>query len=250
MQKFQDALVDYSNLIRIEPDNPSHYFHLAGVKQSLKQYKFALADYNKAIELDPNNANYYCGRAGMYKNLNQYKHALIDYKKAIELDPDNPDIYRARISVNQELGDFQSVVEDYSELIRLDPNNPSLYDRRARIYFQKLKLYELAADDWGQVIKAFPNVGGRWKGRAQINSYTDRHNDVIDDCNEAIKRGYSEADVYQIRGGAYAKLGQYQKAIDDYKKAKELTDPANDVIIYQIEEMQKLLEEKQKNNSK
>ena len=54
-----------------------------------RNYNRALKNYSQAIKLNPNNSATYSGRGVTYENLGDLKKALADYDKALELDPNN-----------------------------------------------------------------------------------------------------------------------------------------------------------------
>jgi tetratricopeptide (TPR) repeat protein len=67
---------------------------VANVK--LKKYNQAIEDFSQAIKLDPNNAEYYYKRGVTYGNLNQHQKAIEDFNEAIRLNPKYAEAYSNR----------------------------------------------------------------------------------------------------------------------------------------------------------
>ena len=52
---YQEAIIDYSKAIEINPLNVKTYVNRASAKNSLGDYEGAIDDYTKAIDVDPQN---------------------------------------------------------------------------------------------------------------------------------------------------------------------------------------------------
>ena len=83
--KYQRAIEDYSQAIRLYPNNVDAYHSRGGVYEKLGKYQRAIEDYNQAIRLYPNNAKAYNSRGIVYYMLGELKRACSDYQKACEL---------------------------------------------------------------------------------------------------------------------------------------------------------------------
>jgi len=67
-KKFQEAIADYSEALKIKSDDPNVYERRAYAEMQLKDYDKALHDYNEAIKHSPEEAKYYQVRALIYQN--------------------------------------------------------------------------------------------------------------------------------------------------------------------------------------
>jgi len=90
-KKFQEAIADYSEALKIKSDDPDAYERRAYAEMQLKDYDKALHDYNEAIKHSPEEAKYYQVRALIYQNKGDFKAALADTEKTLKLDPNNAD---------------------------------------------------------------------------------------------------------------------------------------------------------------
>ncbi len=83
--KYQRAIEDYSQAIRLDPNNVDAYHSRGGVYEKLGKYQRAIEDYNQTIRLYPNNAKGYNSRGIAYYMLGELERACSDYQKACEL---------------------------------------------------------------------------------------------------------------------------------------------------------------------
>jgi tetratricopeptide (TPR) repeat protein len=90
-KKFQEAIADYSEALKIKSDDPDVYERRAYAEMQLKDYDKALRDYNEAIKLNPQEAKYYQVRAIIHQEKRDFKAAMADTEKTLQLDPTNAD---------------------------------------------------------------------------------------------------------------------------------------------------------------
>lgn len=88
-QQFPDAISDYSEALKITPDDSRIYEQRAAVEMKLNDYDKALADYSQAIKLKPNEVRYYGYRSYIYEVKGDIANAMADTEKVLKLDPKN-----------------------------------------------------------------------------------------------------------------------------------------------------------------
>ncbi len=88
-QQFQDAINDYGEAIKINPEDPRIYEQRAAVEMKLNDMDKALADYSEASKLKPNEVRYLNYRAYIYELKKDLKNSMADTDKILKLDPNN-----------------------------------------------------------------------------------------------------------------------------------------------------------------
>ena len=128
-------VIEYLNeAIRLKP-NDEAYNNRGLVYYKLGQYREALADYNEAIRLNPDVADVYSNRGTIYFKLGQYQQALVDYNKAIIMKPKSADAYNNRGLAYGKLGQYQQAVDDFNQATSLKPDYIDAYNNRGFAYF-------------------------------------------------------------------------------------------------------------------
>ena len=85
--EFVKAIAEYSEVIKLLPNDAESYNFRASCYHSLEQDEKALDDLNMAISLEPQNDDHYYSRALLYVNLGENEKGDADLEKAVELNP-------------------------------------------------------------------------------------------------------------------------------------------------------------------
>ncbi|MGV0005256.1 MAG: tetratricopeptide repeat protein [Candidatus Porifericomitaceae bacterium WSBS_2022_MAG_OTU9] len=80
MDKYEEAIVDYTEAIKLKPDNPAAYYNRASTKSNLGRHDEAIEDYTEAIKLKPDNPAAYYNRAST-KSQMAHEQAIEHYTK-------------------------------------------------------------------------------------------------------------------------------------------------------------------------
>ena len=193
MENYQGAIADYTQGIRLKPNDAFAYVVRGNAKVQLGQYFAAIADCDTAIRLKPNDAFAYFLRGLAKSKLGQHFAAIADYDTAIRLKPDDALAYRNRGIAKVQLGQYFAAIADCDTAIRLKPNDAFAYFLRGR-----------AKEQLGQYFAA------------------------IADCDTAIRLKPDYALAYLLRGNAKMNLKRFRAAKQDYRTALKLARQSGD----------------------
>ena len=190
--------------LAIFPRSPILYFQRGDRYFYLKNYGKAIADYAEAIRLAPKIAS-------MCENNTCFT-AFI----GLNLNPNDAIDYRIRGYAYYSLDEYGKAIANYTEAIRLDPKFSKTYFARGDVYYYGFRDYENATVDYAESIRLDPNLANGCGMR--ISCYT-----AIIDLNP------NDAQAYGNRGHAYYDVGEYEKAIVDWKEAINLAHNKSDI---------------------
>jgi ATPase family associated with various cellular activities (AAA)/AAA lid domain len=88
MFNFDEALVNFSNAIKVEPKNDEYYMYRAFLLEQQDCYYGAIADYTTAYDLDPDVIDYLFWRAEAYRIVSRYDDALDDLMMVQRMNPE------------------------------------------------------------------------------------------------------------------------------------------------------------------
>lgn len=118
------ALLDYSEVIRLEPNNSMGYLARSLIHLQNESYDQAIADFDSVLdrhlELDEDDKFASYIRRGYAKlQMDLFTEAILDLSQAILLAPNLPDAYYYRAEAYKELHEYKSAISDYQFFVRL-----------------------------------------------------------------------------------------------------------------------------------
>src|SRR5256714_7154028 len=88
-QRFQDALNDLSEAIKIKPDDARAYEQRAAIEMRINDYDKALADYAAASKANPGDIKYRNYRAYIYETRGDLPNAIAENDAALKINSKN-----------------------------------------------------------------------------------------------------------------------------------------------------------------
>ncbi len=145
-----DAIVDFTSAIALNPNDPTLYSNRAVAKTGQTNYGGAVEDYGAVIKLRPGQANGYLlrGLANLY--MGNIAGAGQDCSKAIELEPSDATYYLYRGLVRDCDNDQAEAITDYAKAMELGAKTAPLMANYAQIY-RGLDLRKTGADASGDL---------------------------------------------------------------------------------------------------
>jgi tetratricopeptide (TPR) repeat protein len=125
-------------------------------------------------------------------------------------------------------GEYRSALVLFNEAIDIDPTFAEAYYVRGRVYL-KLDDISKALDDFNRVIELAPEgarvLAASYYSRAGILLDRGEYQRAIEDTTKALELMPHTAMFHALRGEAYQKTGNTERALRDYETAADL-DPA------------------------
>jgi len=88
-QRFQDALNDLNEAIKINPRDAHAYEQRAAIEIKINDYDKALADYGEAIKANPDEIKYHLYRGYIYELRGDLQNAMADTEAALKINSKN-----------------------------------------------------------------------------------------------------------------------------------------------------------------
>jgi tetratricopeptide (TPR) repeat protein len=132
--EYDQALVDYSLYLLLNPTLSEGYLSRAEVYRAMGNLEMALRDLNYALDYQATSpqisAGIYAMRAQIHLQREDTDSALADLDASLEIVPTATEsrLMRARVQVFQ--GDFAAALADYDRLIELQPQEATYYTAR------------------------------------------------------------------------------------------------------------------------
>jgi protein O-mannosyl-transferase len=168
----QLALDDCEKAISLDPENAEYFINRGACKFRLRRPADAIVDFSEGIRLDPGFANGYLNRAMVRKQTGEIRGAFEDLLKYNEINPYNPNAALETGRMCYRLSEWDKTINWYSRAIGMRSNVGLFYYERALAHERKgdtvlARQDILAAQDLSQkmdpaVVKKIL-LPGRWK---------------------------------------------------------------------------------------
>tara|TARA_Y100001968_G_C19194554_1_gene636869 strand:+ start:33 stop:800 length:768 start_codon:yes stop_codon:yes gene_type:complete len=123
LNKFDDALNDFSEAIKIHSSNAGYYFARATAKNGLRDFHGALNDLSTAINMHIDFTDAYHLRGTIKTKSGDTRGAIDDFSKALEIEPDKTISFFLRSASKMKLGDEEGAQTDQLKFFEPQNNN-------------------------------------------------------------------------------------------------------------------------------
>ena len=219
--KYDRAIKDYNEAIRIEPDYAEAYYNRGNAYSKNGEAARAIQDYNKALALKPDYVEVYNNRGNIFLDKGELNRAIADFNKVIVLNPEYAKAYMNLGNVYSQKGEYELVITYYNKAIELNPDDAACYYYRGSFYRDKGES-DHAIMDYSKAIELKPDFAEAYKIRGIAYIKNGEHDRAIADFGKTIELNPGDAEAYKNRGNAYGYKGEYDRAITNFNKALEL----------------------------
>jgi len=202
--KYRQAQKDFSQVIKLDPNNPAGYIARGEAYLEAKQSIEAVADFTTAIKLKPRQKTFYVKRGRAQFSSGLVDAGCADILKACELGQCRP-------------------LDEIITLGSCDSQDSSLFDKWSQITDQAV-----TAKEWQKAIQAAtlaiyynPKALEPYINRAWAYAETNLLEDAQQDIDKAIKIAPDNSEVLLNQGLIYEKNGEWGKAAKSFYKACE-----------------------------
>ena len=230
-KRYNEALAEYKKAEALNPSNINTKINIGTLYQEQKKYDSAITTYNSILQMQPQNPKVLVYKAECYKNLKRNDEAVAIYKEALAVDPSNAAIKAALFDLLKNTMSTEDVLAYLYKNVQNSPMNAAAYyefayelhkankiDDAITYYLQSIKMDNNNID-------AYINLSQAYR---QKKNYTDAYNIIkkaqsIAPANELVQKQYKIAESeYSLNKYNNAsnlfQSGDYQKAIEEYKK--------------------------------
>ena len=137
MEKYPEAINDYTEVIYHEPENEDAYYERALCKLMNQDTLGARLDLEQIDRFNPKSAKSRLGMAYVYKAQQMWREASELYDALIERNPRNASLLRERAEVFYFSNRMGAALDDVNKSIDFDPRDPYSYLLRAQIRYAK-----------------------------------------------------------------------------------------------------------------
>ncbi len=157
--QLEEALVDFTDCIKIKPQFPNAYKNRALTYESMQKHNEAIADFAEALKYEKKDlVGIYFTRGNIYKNANMVNEAFNDFNMIIQLNPNVVDAWQARAECYFKMGKREEALADLNKAISMKSDYGAAYFNRSITLRDMGRVREalddaLAARKYGQKVE-------------------------------------------------------------------------------------------------
>ncbi|MYB01065.1 tetratricopeptide repeat protein [Candidatus Poribacteria bacterium] len=216
------AVEIYEKLAEVMPDDLESRAQLANLYSRQNKHDKAVDTWNALLDVDPENTKYQDGLVDSYQAADKTPEALELAQQYIEADTENG-VHYARLAKLYAAEDrVDDAIEAYKKAVERNPGDGRVYRQLAQLYLRK--------DDLDAAEKAFKDAiqytGQEWERRSierQLMTVYKRQGKLEEMLKQAEEAGTITLEMQRNRAQDYRNAGEFQKAIEAYKKALDMT---------------------------
>jgi tetratricopeptide (TPR) repeat protein len=198
----------------------------------------AVAEYTKAIEIYPGYMDAYKHLGFAYSRIGDNLNALKYFQKHDEFTGGSDfEVLQMKANLYDKTKQYDKAIEAFSLVLQRKPDAKTYY--YIGLLYNKKNQYEAALHYLDSSLALEPNDLLTRKNKTLALVNLKRNSEVLAQCDSILQLDSKYAKAYAYKGFAYADMGDYPKAIENFEKAVEL-DPKDSesinrlLILYQF----------------
>ena len=221
--KYDDAVVQFTNAINLEPSNPEYYYSRGEAYQKLLKFAEAKTDFEKTLIFSPKDVDAMVSLGAVCNNLGSYDQSLRILNHVTNIDKRNTRAYPEKVIALANLGRYDQALQ-VSDTALIIKDTPMDYYWRGIIY-RKLDNDLLAKKELEKSISKDKKLA---EPRIELADLLIASNpkEAMIQCNEVIKNDDRNTKAYVERSKVFKKNLDYPNAINDISKTI-LLEPEN-----------------------
>ncbi|MFM7023646.1 MAG: tetratricopeptide repeat protein [Flavobacteriales bacterium] len=223
---YDECILTYQKLIKLQPSHIENLYELAEVYIEAGKFENAIESYNKIEDRTGIREDLSVQKYKLYLKLNNNDKAVREMEKLIVAQPENTRVILMLADYLMMMGKEEEGVAKYESAIKINPKEPGAHLSLSDYYFKKGDKEK----GFAHLTRAFENPSMNIDTKVQVlmNYYRISKNDSVTTARvfsllEAMERAHpNDAQTYAIYGDFYYRDNIYGKALEKFRKARDL----------------------------
>ncbi|MDO8684008.1 MAG: tetratricopeptide repeat protein, partial [Armatimonadota bacterium] len=217
--KFTEAIAEFKQVIKLAPNAPIGYIHLALTYLGKGDLRSAEAPLKTAVKLDNKNVNLRIQLAQIYLQTNRPAEAIATASEAAKKDPKNPGVQFILGAAYIQQKNNQAAITAFRKVTQMDPKNIGAYINMGLIYTE-MKDYANARQVLAKAAAIKPDEERIIGMQAMIEERADKVHGAekaIAIYKKALAKNPRNTQIQFIIGATYDRMGKPKEAITYYE---------------------------------
>lgn len=223
-QKYEDAIVQFTNAIAAEPTNPAYYYARGGAYENAGKLNESYADFEKALVFKPKDVPSLVSIGRVCNKLGKYEEALGFLNRAKALEKMNKELYPEKVIALLGLEKYDLALKASDTALIIKETAPNLYYRG--MVYVKLNNDVMAQKEFEKSISKDKKYFEPRLALADLFVRNNKQKEALEQINSILTLDPKNAMAYIVRSKIYKANLDYPNAINDVSKTI-LIDPEN-----------------------
>lgn len=227
LQDWGRAVNDLEEAYSLGESSVTLHLNLGTCFFNLKLFEKSLDEYSSIIVSNPEEVRAYVSRGDLFLDLGEHQLALKDFEMALELSPKSAEIHNSIGVTYRMIEKYPEAIESYSKCLELEPDFMPAFVNRGYAH-KRTKRFKLALEDYEQALELVPTSASAKNDLAWLlatceeEKFRDGKRSVELALFACRKVEYRNPEYLDTLAAAYARIGDFDKAVETVSTAIEL----------------------------
>jgi predicted O-linked N-acetylglucosamine transferase (SPINDLY family) len=218
LQRPEEALACFDQLIALKPDFADAHFNRGNVLLAIRRFTEAVASFDEVIAIDTHHLLALSNRGQALHQLGRYIDAIASYSIALAVKPDHAPTLINRGAVLQELRRSDEAIADFDVALAIAPENAVAWINRGEALLVLNRLDEALAS-FDTALSINPDIPEAWLGRGKTLMVARKVTDALAACQRALAIKPDSALAITQLGQCLALQGDPEAAVSCFDRA-------------------------------
>lgn len=225
--KEKEAVIQFSNAIKIDPRYAAAHFELAKMDLKLGSAMSAFTELRRTVALDPQNVEARIDLGQLLLSARQYPQSIEQAQAVLAINPKNADAYSLLSGTALATGDHEGALKNIQQALAIDPNRGAFHAQLGMIQGSNPAMTHEAEDQLRQAVTLDPKNA---PAHIVLSGLLEKKGDLdgaIAQAQSATQADSKNLRAWMILGSLYYRKGDKAQAEATLKQA---TDALHDTI--------------------
>jgi len=219
--KIDEAMADYAQALRIDPDFYEAHFNLGHALAGQGRLDDAIAQYSAALSTKPDFAKAHINLGAALARQGKIDEAMAHYSQALRISPGSPVVHNNLGLALAGQGRIDQAMAQYSEALRLNSDYPEAHDNLGHALARQGRIDEAMAQ-FSEALRLKPDFPDAHLNLGVALARQGKIDQAMAEYTEALRLNPDDAEAHLNLGVALAGQGRIDQAMAEYTEALRL----------------------------
>ena len=219
--KFQEAIGQYEQALRLEPEYVEAHHNLGFALAQIGKIQEAIGQYEQALRLEPDYAKAHNNLGVALSQAGRVAEGIAHYEQALRIKPDYAEAHYNLATALEQTGKIEDAIGHYEQALRIKPDYAEAHYNLGNDLLREGKVNDAIAH-YEQALRIKPDYAEAHSNLGAALVQTGQIEDAIAHYEQALRIKPDYAEAHSNLGAALEQTGRVPEAIQHYVQALRL----------------------------